>query len=472
VIYVAFNAIMPETGKIHLHSPRLILGILALSLLLKLAIWSHVVFFGDPTVDFGMMDTRGYHEPALSLVQSGRLDTFLDPPGMPMTYRTPGYPVFLAAIYAVFGANWAVVTLIQAILATITVYLTWRLARKFWGDRVALVAAALVAVDPVSSVLSQKIMTENNFALFIMIAVLTGVNLLTENRRRVGWALLLGLALALATLTRPSSYYLPVPVILGVLIWGLKRRWRMRTLALSVGMILLPLFLLIGGWIWRNYRVTGVPIYTSIEGYYAYFWQGAEVLANIQGRDISEVQTQLGLGDGLPSSRGDGYRQMHPETKDWNFERLCVRWQQDGMNIIKAHPGVFAKVYFAGVLRALTRPGVNNLLDMIGLELSELSPHALWQHPLAGFAFAYTYFWLLVVYLGVILYLVKGLRSDSLDIGRLFVLGVTLYLILLSGGPSAMARFRVPLIPLFSLFCAYQLGQVWNRFSPVLGEKS
>jgi 4-amino-4-deoxy-L-arabinose transferase-like glycosyltransferase len=450
---------------------RLILGILALSLFLKLALWSHVVFFGDSSVDFGMMDTRGYHEPALSLLQSGRLDTFLNPPGIPMTYRTPGYPVFLAAIYAIFGVNWPVVMLFQAILATITVYLTWRLARKFWGDRVALIAAALVAIDPISLVLSQKLMTENNFALFIMIAVLAGVNLLSETRRKTGWALLLGTALALATLTRPSSYYLPVPVILGVLIWGLKRRWKVRTLALSVGMILLPLVLLVGGWIWRNYRVTGVPIYTSIEGYYAYFWQGAEVLAKAQGQDISEVQRQLGLGDGSPTSRGDGYRVLHPETRDWNFERLCVRWQQDGMNIIKAHPVVFARVYFAGVLRALTRPGVNNLLDMMGLQLSALSPHALLQHPLAGFVFAYSYLWLLVVYLGVTLYLLKGRRRDTLDIARLFVLGIMLYLILLSGGPSAMARFRVPLIPFFSLFCAYQISQMWNRFSPAVGEK-
>jgi 4-amino-4-deoxy-L-arabinose transferase-like glycosyltransferase len=451
------------------HRPLLV--VLAVSLLLKLSVWCVVVFTGDPVRDFSWADTRGYHEPALSLVQSGRFDTFLDAPGQPMTYRTPGYPAFLAAVYAVFGENQPAAILFQVLLSLVTIYLTWRLAWRLWGDQVALSAAALLALDPLSLTYSLKIMTENNFTLFVMVAILAGVNLVTNQRRRAGWALLLGLTLALATLTRPLSYYLPIPVILGVMIWGWKRRWGARSMAVTALLILLPNLLLIGGWTWRNFRLTGAPVYTSIEGYYTYFWQAANVIAERDGLEIDKVQLQLGMGSGGPTGRGSGYREAHPETKDWTFEQLCQRWQKEGMEVIKAHPLIFAKVYFAGVARALLRPGAQQLLEMLGVPLSALNPRSLVHRPLAAGFLIYSYLYLLLLYLGFVLYFIRGRRTDKMDVARFFILGIFLYVILASGGPSAISRFRIPLMPLFALFSAYQITRTLQR-SPKIIKRS
>ena len=71
------------------------------------------------------------------------------PPCEPVTYPLPGYPLFLAGLYALFGRNYLVVKLVQAAIDAATCFLAYLLARRVMdSQRIALLALGLVALNP------------------------------------------------------------------------------------------------------------------------------------------------------------------------------------------------------------------------------------------------------------------------------------------------------------------------------------
>jgi hypothetical protein len=87
-----------------------------------LALCVRLVFFllvrpWSPAVESGFVlqgDARGYHELATTLLTQHRLA--YGATDAPNALRTPGYPVFVAALYALFGWHPWVVMLFQILL--------------------------------------------------------------------------------------------------------------------------------------------------------------------------------------------------------------------------------------------------------------------------------------------------------------------------------------------------------------------
>ena len=68
--------------------------------------------------------------------------------GTPTAFRPVGYPGFLAGVYLVFGRSWIVGGIANALLGTVTVGLTYMLARTVLSIRLSLAAALLIALLP------------------------------------------------------------------------------------------------------------------------------------------------------------------------------------------------------------------------------------------------------------------------------------------------------------------------------------
>jgi hypothetical protein len=91
----------------------------------------------------------------------------------PTAYRPPLYPLLLAPISAADQA-W-LRGAVQVLLGTATVALTWIAARRSNFDlRASVIAAGLVAVDPLLLVYTPQVMTET-LAVFLTAAVLAGL---------------------------------------------------------------------------------------------------------------------------------------------------------------------------------------------------------------------------------------------------------------------------------------------------------
>jgi 4-amino-4-deoxy-L-arabinose transferase-like glycosyltransferase len=171
--------------------------------------------------------------------------------------RLPGYPVYIATIEYLFGPARMAVLLSQAVCGSLTVLLVFLIARRI-NHRVAIIAALLAAVDPLSVAFSAALLSEIPFTLILMFSLWLCVRIM-ENPRPSGPWVLLGLSWGVATYLRGEAILLIFPLI-GWVGWTcLQDRTIARPLGIYLRMmlaLLLAVACLMPWWI-RNYRLFG-----------------------------------------------------------------------------------------------------------------------------------------------------------------------------------------------------------------------
>ena len=163
-------------------------------------------------------DTASYEKPARALVETGRFAAGPDQVFEPETLRTPGYPLFLAGVYGLFGARRDIVVVMQVWLSSCTVLLLYGLGTRLSTPGAALAAAAFLVLGPLSFVYSQLLFSESIFTLALMLAAWCAVAQLRGGP--LWWSALFGLCLAAATLIRLIAYYLIAPSVVALAIYG------------------------------------------------------------------------------------------------------------------------------------------------------------------------------------------------------------------------------------------------------------
>ncbi len=201
------------------------------------------------------MDAFEYHRIAVNLLD-GR--GYSQDGTHPTIFVAPGYPIFLAGIYAVFGQDPYRAKAVQTFLGALLILIAYGFAREVlprWG---AVLVAWIVAVFPDLVVISNYLYTENLFVpLFLLSLWLTHR---AWRKQSLALAGLAGLTFALATLTRGTSMLLPV---LFAGLYLLLDRFRWRTVALSA--VLVAVF--VAGmvpWTLRNKREFGAFIPVAV----------------------------------------------------------------------------------------------------------------------------------------------------------------------------------------------------------------
>lgn len=169
--------------------------------------------------------------------------------------RMPGYAVFLAGVYGTLGEKALAVTMTQAVLGGGIVALTFLLAQPM-GPRIALVAAALAAVDPLSIGFSAAVLTETLYTLLLMGGLVVAMWLLKGGGYR-GWVVL-GLVWAVGVYVRASALWCIVPVGAWVVFmtFGGERKVLVKQV---VGVVIAMgvMMLMLSPWMTRNVRLFG-----------------------------------------------------------------------------------------------------------------------------------------------------------------------------------------------------------------------
>jgi 4-amino-4-deoxy-L-arabinose transferase-like glycosyltransferase len=181
----------------------------------------------------------------------------------PTLRRAPVYPYYVAAFLWVFGHNgpdaviYRPVIISHCFLFGLTCLTTWAVARKLFGNRVALVAGALCALMPQTLRYISMTEVETLMGLLIVLSVLTGLNLYREPSAKHG--ALFGLVCALSALTKAVAVILPVVFLL--FCW---LKWRKSRNSHPTASLLLPSVTVAGvfalcilPWIVRNHIVSG-----------------------------------------------------------------------------------------------------------------------------------------------------------------------------------------------------------------------
>ena len=288
---------------------RLLLFILILGLILRL--WLGLSL--DPSVPYvaDSADARFYLQHGDALVSGAVI------PGVDVSVlsQPPVYFMFVGLPRILFSPEGTVIAVrvMQAILSTATAYFVYRMARQvgLHGERVGIIAAALVALNPIFILESAQILTETVYVFFISAGLAVYIDSLTpvsirstpplQMERELGgevrFMLLAGALFGLATLTRAVLLLFPLGLAIHLLIVYRGRAWKM------IAALLVAYALVISTWTiynlarWNRFVIAG-------EGLPAFLYIGAAGWA-----DPFEVDQQLNETLGEEASNDMGERQ-------------------------------------------------------------------------------------------------------------------------------------------------------------------
>jgi len=174
-------------------------------------------------------DSRLYADIAKNWLQHGVYGITNSGGIVPTLSRLPGYPAFLAAIFAVFGSdNFRAVLLVQVLFDLGTCFLIADMARRLFSERAAQAAFFLAALCPFLANYAAAALTETLEIFFTALAldlVFRGLGFGEVQRpRSLSW-IVCGLSIGTTILLRPDGGIL-LAVIGGYLFWLLLKSGR------------------------------------------------------------------------------------------------------------------------------------------------------------------------------------------------------------------------------------------------------
>lgn len=425
----------PSGGPLRARIP--ILAIVTLALVVRIAT------IAADTGYLPQQDAWDYDRHARSIADGdGFPDSYYVVDRGPSALRAPGYPYFLGALYAASGESIAVGRLANALLGALAVVLIYLIAKRIWGRRTALVAAALTAVFPPLVLLSRELLSEPLFISLELGMVLCVIEF--RRLRELRWAALAGLLFGLAALTRNPGPALAIPLILGL--WVLRPRLGRRAMA-APALALFCAALVIAPWTVRNAVEFGrfIPI-TSGTGFAmagTYNQASREDVADPgswRTPRVAPEYTPLFLTRGIDEgtldatlrSRATAFALDHPlyvvEVSGWNLLRL---FELSGGSVVDPISG---RVEIRGIGSA------DPVVERIGLGLAVL---------------------LAVVGATAI---IRSRRPGARRIpaGPLFLWLVPILLILAAAPINGLPRQRTPVDPFILILAAIGIVWIWE----------
>ena len=208
-------------------------------------------------------DGRVYSQIARNVLEQHVYSHDTQPPYGPSLIRLPGYPLFLAGIYKIFGVgNNTAVRVIHASIDTTTciliafVVFEWAIDEEH-RHRAALIALALAAICPFTAIYVATIITEvlTNFLAVAMVLTATFAFKATMRKRAFVWWIETGLLAGLAVLFRPDAGLFAAAIGSTLILSSLSTLRRIREAILFAAVFSLAFCIVLVPWTIRNRRV-------------------------------------------------------------------------------------------------------------------------------------------------------------------------------------------------------------------------
>ncbi len=377
--------------------------------------------------------------------------------------RVPGYPLFFSSIYTIFGESlWNVIS-IQILLDSISCVVIASMAKSIFGKGFW-IAGILSVINLNMIILSTSLLTDTLFLFLFILFIFSLLQYLQSEQTR--WLALLALFVSLATLVRPSSYYLLPVLLIGLVGWRLWHRDTILEIGTLAMLYLVIVGVLLGSIHQRNYQKYGS---TAL---------------------VSQTGTHL-LGWVVPATYQYSGQGSYQEGQQLARERLASALQRDQLGALSPNP-FESSSYQANVGKdILFEFGFLNVLKawIVGSTINLLAPSAVYapalramEHPsfyetkgngMVEKLFNYIknssgFLYLSILVVGTII----SIMFTMLALIGVFKMIVTLppitttTLLLLVGyffaitGPIIGVKYRLPIEPILTLFVTCFLNRI------------
>lgn len=388
-------------------------------------------------------DSPHYEGLAISLIQEGRYYYAPDEPYSDMI-RPPGYPLFIAVNYLIFGLQNYVVVAFWNILGILIIYLGIKKLIVIMNVTPQKWTFIILSLDFAWLLYSKDLITEPIFTALLVWDIIWLVKGVHNNSFK--YLFLSSVALGICTLIKPITLYLPIFVLLFLL-------FKLRNLSklISYGVLFM---MTISPWLIRNKIVHNSFSFTSIQNNNLLYAHAAFVYADLYSITHREGQDKLDriLQDRLVGEDRTSYTHLNSVTG------IVAR------EVLLLHPLLYAKAIVRGMFITLFDPGrmvFNRTFPFedtksIGLT-NIIAKKGIWGtlkfllHKQLGLVIPLLIYLLFLILVNSIALLGLVCFWKRSKFHFVLITMIFLYLLIL-GGPNGYARFRLYIFPFLLLY--------------------
>ena len=437
--------------RINRKSSLLVISAIALICLLRFAFF-YDAYLSNPDLVIDP-DTKSYIDISTALYEDGRYERV---PGHAEIHRPPGYPIFLAVNYTLFGQhNLLAPVILQHILFFTMMLMVAYLAFQIGGPIALTAAVGLYALDFTTFYYVNEILSELLFTFFVALALISFNSAVKSVNRQGLWFFYTGMILSAAIFVRPIGLYLMYPIAAFIAIVAYLDSEKLSHAFKSSVLFLLPWLIFGGAWYYYSYTISGKFTFTSYESE-VFDQRLAAIFRTSLGIDIDtayQIVRQRMIGVESPMKTYFVLLSEHP----WAAIKEIVA--DIGRQLLS--PGQwYLQFYFPGIfenqfpLEKLLFTG--NFSEII----AEAAKRPVMYLPAILFIFAH----MVIIYFGAALSIL-GIRKLTFENLALYVFMILIigYFVGITLGFIGHSRFRVPFMPALVILSGYGFSLLLGR---------
>lgn len=394
----------------------------------------------------------------------------------PVSLRTPGYPLFIALIYMLFGINPIIVILVQILLDSLIVILIFLITKNFLTLRLSILTAFLYAIEPHASIFSLSMYSDTFFVFVLTLFAYFFIKHLYKEQYQT--LILSAVLLAVANLIKPSGVFTPIIIII-ILLFKFKEKYKI-FIYRSV-LFILTFILILSPWLIRNYNYFN-KIFLSTAGDYNLLVLNITPIKMSQTnlsqneaifRLLSEADSLMGKDNIQPMFNRKPLNYWEELTLQYDFNKAFY-WKKLAFIYISNYPFQFIRFYLIGILHSFGNLGTAIYSEYFNLKEKtykfnlkvETSFIEMFNNFFKNknsteiFLALIIFLYLFIVYTGLIIGIVHFKKLDLTQI-KLFLFSFFIYFILIAGS-GGLARFKLPSIPFYLIISSVGLFSIYS----------
>lgn len=440
--------------------------VLVLSLTLRLTFFLFQASWDPVILEKKIMpmgtDQRGYHQLAVTLLEHKKLS--FKPELPPVVLRTPGYPVFIAATYYIFGKQPWIVILLQNLIDPFTAILILIIFSKLIDPKIGLISGILYSIEPHIIMYTNTFYSDSLFIFMLSLFLFFLTEFILNSGKNVN-IIIASVLLGLAVLVKPAAAYLPFLIVIPLL-FKFKKEYK-QVIKYSFTFLIFY-FITISPWLIRNYIHYG-KIFLSNSGEYNLLAINITPM-EIPKRNKPQYIVEKELRDEADSLMlADGIKPFWNEKPKDYWEELNLQqdinkteyWKRTAIKYINQDPVSFTKHYFIGILHSFLNVASAGFAESLNLtskgrsinlksetDFINLIKRFFIEKSLPEIIFGILIgIYLFLIYFSLIMGLIKLKDYNNKNILYAYFL-FSIYFILIAGA-GGLARFRLPAVPFY-----------------------